>query len=279
MAFSVNNFVNSQKERAQKTFSAQNIRRQAVPRQIQQIISPKPNALNKNLGDMAGVKLKNLFNNIGAQLGAQIRSLAIGSAQQLQAAIAGCINKAITDFLNDNPIIKNILFFDQYINNLLSQFRLKLESKIDSFLRKLAYDKLKIYQIALFRQKIAGAINNICPGASPATPSQTRKYKEIMGSLASNFKKDNPTTDDTDEILSSADVNNTTATTIDITAKEERTGISPKTQKELKENPVRREELTNEATIKAQNSIISEAFKQSQPTSDVTWEALYESQA
>jgi len=168
MAINLSNFVQDQIDTVQTTLNPANVIERVTPSQVKDLLNANPvNEINDMLGNISGVKISQEFNNITSQLTDQVKGFVNGSIDQLEAQVLGCINKAIKDFLDENPIIDNILNFDNFINIELSKIKNKLESKIDKELRKLVYKKIKIQQVAIFKQKIAFSIKKICPDASP----------------------------------------------------------------------------------------------------------------
>ena len=191
MAFKLNTFVKDQVTMVKETLSPTNVIDRVTPRQVKQILNSNPvNSINKTLENISGAKIGQFFVDTGKQFLSQVNDFVSGSITQLQAQVAGCINKAIKDILDKNPILEKILFFDQFINRELSKIKNKLESKIDLELRKIAYKKIKVHQVVLFKQKIAGAIKKICPDATPASPSQVRQYKELLNKVKDKFKNE-----------------------------------------------------------------------------------------
>ena len=277
MAFKLNTFVKDQVTTVKETLSPTNVLDRVTPSQVKTILGSNPiKSINESLGNMSGAKIGQFFVDAGQQYLAQLKSLVQGSIAQLQAQVAGCINKAIRDILDKNPIIEKILFFDQFINRELSKIKNKLESKIDLELRKLAYKKLKIHQTVLFKQKIAGAIKSICPDATPASPSQVRQYKELLGKVKDRFKDEGVVEEEPKgENFTKEDVNNTVTVIDNTQLKAERTDISPTVKKQLKEDPVKKEEYTSETVNKAVVAIEQQAAKQVAGQNCVSWEGLH----
>tara|TARA_R110000851_G_scaffold27471_2_gene77194 strand:- start:2195 stop:3031 length:837 start_codon:yes stop_codon:yes gene_type:complete len=277
MAFKLNTFVKDQVTMVKETLSPTNVIDRVTPRQVKQILNSNPvNSINKTLENISGAKIGQFFVDTGKQFLSQVNNFVSSSITQLQAQVAGCINKAIKDILDKNPILEKILFFDQFINRELSKIKNKLESKIDLELRKIAYKKIKVHQVVLFKQKIAGAIKKICPDATPASPSQVKKYKELLNNVKDKFKNEGKVEEEPQgENFTKLDLNNT-VTAVDTTqTKKQITDISPTVKKQLKEDPVKREEYQQKMVDNAVASIKKQADKQVQGQLCTTWEELH----
>ena len=108
--FSLGGFIKDQINAAKTVFKSTlapaNLLERVTPRQVKQILGANPiNAINGSLGKLASINLGQLVSSAGQYLKSQITSLVQGTIRQLEAQIAGCINKAIRDILNKNPII------------------------------------------------------------------------------------------------------------------------------------------------------------------------------
>ena len=277
MAFKLNTFVKDQVTTVKETLSPTNILDRVTPSQVKGIINSNPlNSINNSLGKISGAKIGQLFQETGQQFLSQVNGLVTGSINQLQAQVAGCINKAIKDILDKNPLLEKILFFDQFINRELSKIKNKLESKIDLELRKIAYKKIKVHQVALYRQKIAGAIKSICPDATPASPSQVRQYKDLLNKVKDNFKNEGVVKEEPiGENFSKNDINNNIVSVDTTQTKAQVTDISPTVKKQLKEDPVKKEEYTQQTVDKAVVAIKEQANKQVTGQNCLTWEELH----
>jgi len=116
MAINLSNFVQDQIDTVQTTLNPANVIERVTPSQVKDLLNANPvNEINDMLGNISGVKISQEFNNITSQLTDQVKGFVNGSIDQLEAQVLGCINKSIKDFLDKNPIIENILFFDDFI--------------------------------------------------------------------------------------------------------------------------------------------------------------------
>lgn len=275
MAFSFNNFVNNQRESAKRVLSPRNIIDRVTPGQVKGLVKANPKkALDQKLGDLSGVKLGQTFKSAGSKFKDSVVSTIGGMATALEAQIVGCLNKAIRDILNKNPILEKILFFEDFINGELAKIKNKLESKIDSELRKIAYKKLKIHQIALYKQKVLSSIRKVCPGASPASPSQVQQFRGLVKNIASKNKEEGVVTD-TDENIPAEEVNNITTpeTSIQQTNKR-KMDVSNNVKKKAKEDPEEFERLKEETLAESKKSIEAQAERQIKGQNNQTWEDL-----
>ena len=277
MAFKLNTFVKDQVTTVKETLSPTNVIDRVTPGQVKQILNSNPvNSINKTLENISGAKIGQFFADTGQQFLSQVNSFVSSSINQLQAQAAGCINKVIKDVLDKNPILEKILFFDQFINRELSKIKNKLESKIDLELRKIAYKKIKVHQVALFKQKIRGSINNICPDATPASPSQVRQYKELFNKVKDKFKDEGVVEEEPKgENFAKTALNNTISVVDTTQSKKQITDISPTVKKQLKEDPTKKEEYQQEMVDGAVASIKKQANKQVQGQLCTTWEDLH----
>jgi len=277
MAFNLSNFVQDQVDVVEKTLSPANVLEKVTPVQVKQILNAKPkNAINDYLGDMSGVKLGQFFDETGKQFTAQVNGFIQSSKAQLEAQVFGCIDKAIKDILNKNPLLEKVLFFDQFINRELSKIKNKLESKIDLELRKIAYKKIKIHQVALFKQKIALSIKSICPDATPASPSQVKKYKELIKKAKDNFINEGVVPEEPKgDNLVKEQINKVANFAEDTQEKIAKTDISTTVKRNLKQDPVQLEKYKEESVNNAINSIVDQANKQIESLKFESWEELY----
>jgi len=277
MAINLSNFVQDQIDTVQTTLNPANVIERVTPSQVKDLLNANPvNEINDMLGNISGVKISQEFNNITSQLTDQVKGFVNGSIDQLEAQVLGCINKAIKDFLDENPIIDNILNFDNFINRELSKIKNKLESKIDKELRKLVYKKIKIQQVAIFKQKIAFSIKKICPDASPATPGQIRQYKDAFGKLVDSVSDVGKVVEDAvGENLPIGSVSNTVAVTETIQEKTKPTEISNTLKRQLKTDPDKKEEVKQEVLTETVNQLQSQALKQAQGENCETWSSIY----
>jgi len=277
MAFNLSNFVQDQVDVVEKTLSPTNVLDKVTPTQVKQILNAKPkNAINDSLGELSGVKLGQFFSETGKQFSAQVNTFIESSKAQLEAQVFGCINKSIKDILNKNPLLEKVLFFDQFINRELSNIKNKLESKIDFELRKIAYKKIKVHQVVLFKQKIALSIKSICPDATPATPSQVRKYKELINKAKNNFINEGVVQEEAKGNNLVRDQINKVVTFVDDTQEKiAKSDISTTVKRKLKQDPVQLEKYKEESVTNAVNSIVEQANKQIESLKFESWEELY----
>ena len=158
-----------------------------TPSQVKQISQAYKDGLNADPQQVINETLEN-FTGIDLSQGAAagvkdfVKGQAADLTMQLEQQILGCINTQIRDLLNKVPELDFILNFEDRINGILGKFRNDLERKIDAELRKLTYKKLKIHQVALFKQRIRQQIKNICPGATPASVAEVQEFnRNIKG--------------------------------------------------------------------------------------------------
>ena len=111
-------------------------------------------------------------------IAARLEEFSISLRQQIMFEIQECINRYIRGLVNKNLDIFQILNFEDYLANQIAKLRLKLKNKIQRQIEKLFYDKLKIQQVALLKQKILQSIRKICPSSGQLSPSLTKRLQE-----------------------------------------------------------------------------------------------------
>ena len=199
MAFSFDTFAKDQKQ------SAIDIVDTITPSQVKQVgaaykaglnASPKQ-VINETLESFTGIDLSQGagVDGLGAQAKNFIEGQAADLTMQLEQQILGCINTAIRDLMNKVPAVDFILNFEDRINGILGKFRNKLEQKIDAELRKLTYQKIKIHQVTLFKQRIRSKIKDICPAATPASVAEVQDFNNKIKGFISNRSADNTAID------------------------------------------------------------------------------------
>ena len=275
MAFSFNNFVKNQSDAAKRVLNPTNIIDRVTPGQVKSLVKADPKSfLDKKLGDLSGVKLGQTFKQAGAKFKDSVLDTIGGMATALEARVVGCLNKAIRDILNRNPVLEKIIFFEDFINRELSKIRNKLESKIDNELRKIAYKKIKIQQIALYKQKVLSSIQKVCPGASPASPNQVRQYRNILKNIAKKNEEVGKVVD-TEENLPKEEVNNTTTPVVPVQqSAADAQDLSNRTIKRAKEDPDEYEKLKQESLAASKVAVEKQAEKQIKGQNNQTWKDL-----
>lgn len=277
MAFSFDTLVNDQKQAAVDVVDT------ITPRQVKQIgnaykeglnASPKQ-VINETLEQFTGI---NLSQGAGAEgLGQQLKSFftsqAGSLALQLEQQILGCINTQIRDLMNRVPELAFALDFENQINQILGDFRNKLEQKIDGELRKLAYKKIKIQQTALFKQRIRAKIKDICPGATPASVAEVRDFNNKVKGLLEKRQSDSVVPDTSPTIPATSIATKSKPSKQVPTAVE---GPSESLKKTVREDPVKTQELVSKKTEEAQKEVEDTALEQLDEGDDTTIEALSE---
>lgn len=276
MAFSFDTFAKDQKQ------SAIDIVDTITPSQVKQVgaaykaglnASPKQ-VINETLESFTGIDLSQGagVDGLGAQAKNFIEGQAAGLTMQLEQQILGCINTAIRDLMNKVPAVDFILNFEDRINGILGKFRNKLEQKIDAELRKLTYQKIKIHQVTLFKQRIRSKIKDICPAATPASVAEVQDFNNKIKGFISNRSADN-TAIDTAKTL--------TTDKIDEAKVEVKTqvstpfvGISNKRKQIFQQDPIETGKIVNDKVLLAKAEISSETAAQLQSSASSSIEEL-----
>ena len=276
MAFSFNTFATDQKQSAIDVLDA------ITPDQVRQVgaaykeglnSSPKQ-VINETLESFTGVDLSQGagIDGLGAQAKNFIEGQAAGLVMQLEQQILGCINTAIRDLMNKSPELDFIINFEDRINGILGKFRNKLEFKIDAELRKLTYQKIKVHQTALFKQRIRLKIKDICPAATPASVAEVQDFNNKLKGLFTKRSLDN-------EVIS---IDNTLTTDKLNEAKVEvkaqvatpSEGISNNRKKTFQQDPVATGKIVDEKVAETKKEVEEETKKQLEQKEDETIEAL-----
>ena len=134
---------------------------------VGQVTSGNADGLTDSLASIAGINMKSLFpadaipsvDNLEASLGDFLGTI----KRQVANALKSCIEKYLNYLKNKYKILDILLDFDNYIQRKIAKIRLKIQRKIRSEIEKLFNQKLKMYQIGLYRQKILGMIRKLCP--------------------------------------------------------------------------------------------------------------------
>tara|TARA_R110002167_G_scaffold35388_4_gene113193 strand:+ start:6312 stop:7412 length:1101 start_codon:yes stop_codon:yes gene_type:complete len=124
-------------------------------------------SFTKSIENITGVKTSRLFpsdmipssDNLQATLEDFLGTL----KRQVAAELKHCVEKYLAYLRNKYQLLDILLDLEGYIQRQVAAIRLKLQRKIRAELEKLFSQKLKMYQIALIRQKILGAIRKLCP--------------------------------------------------------------------------------------------------------------------
>ena len=273
MAFSFDTLVKDQKQSAIDVVDA------ITPVQARQLgaaykeglnASPKQ-VINETLGDLTGIDFSQTagVDGLGAQAKNFIEAKGADLVMQLEQQILGCINTAIRDLMNKHPEVDFILNFEDRINGVLGKFRNKLERKIDQELRKLTYQKLKVQQIALFKQRLRLKIKNICPAATPASVAEVQDFNNRIKRLINKRKKSNV---DTTPTLKPEKISEPkTETKSQVATPPE--GISEKAKKDYSEKRIATQ-IAKETSVELKNEVVEENKKQLEQPEAMTIDQL-----
>jgi hypothetical protein len=123
--------------------------------------------LSKSLQSITGVKLRGatglLPNTSQVNIEKRVNDYMAAVKTQLLNEIKNCIQKCLNEILINNPNLAILLDLEGYIQRRISKYRLELQRKIRSEIEKLANEKLKLWQIALIKQKILEYTRKACP--------------------------------------------------------------------------------------------------------------------
>lgn len=113
-----------------------------------------------------------------SQIDARLQEFAIALRQQILFEVQECISRYLRGIVSKNLDIFKLINFENYIANQIAKFRIALRNKIQAQLSRLLFDKLKLQQVALLKQKILQSIRSICPSAGALSPTLTRRLQE-----------------------------------------------------------------------------------------------------
>ena len=280
MAFSFDTFAKDQKQ------SAIDVVDTITPSQVKQVgaaykaglnASPKQ-VINETLESFTGVDLSQGagVDGLGAQAKNFIEGQAASLTMQLEQQVLGCINTAIRDLMNKVPALDFILNFEDRINGILGKFRNKLEQKIDAELRKLTYEKIKVHQVTLFKQRIRGKIKDICPAATPASVAEVQDFNNKIKTFYNKRVKDNTVADATKTLTTDKINEAKVEVKAQVTTPFE--GISNKRKQTFQQDPVETKKIVDEKVAQASAEVKEETEKQLENTEDDTVEALVETE-
>jgi len=276
MAFSFDTFAKDQKQ------SAIDVVDTITPSQVKQVgaaykaglnASPKQ-VINETLESFTGVDLSQGagVDGLGAQAKNFIEGQAASLTMQLEQQVLGCINTAIRDLMNKVPALDFILNFEDRINGILGKFRNKLEQKIDAELRKLTYQKIKIHQVTLFKQRIRGKIKDICPAATPASVAEVQDFNNKIKGFISKRSADN-TAIDTAKTLTTDKINEATVA-VKTQVSTPFVGISNKRKQIFQQDPIETGKIVNDKVLLAKAEISSETAAQLEQAASSSIEEL-----
>lgn len=146
---------------------------------------------NKVLEEMTGINVWNTVEslnpaNVDKEVVTERVNEFIASAErQVVAEIKKCLEGYLQELKNKNPELNIFLDLKGAILSKLGLLRRDLKFDIQNELERLLYDKIKLQQMALLRQKITEAIRKICPNHN-SPPKVTR----ISPSLTKQLETD-----------------------------------------------------------------------------------------
>lgn len=135
---------------------------------IQVFTAPPTSVLNGVLDSVTGVSIGQNFGPTSSNLIAERISGALSVlTQQVIAEIKNCIDQRILALTRKNPIADLFFFYNFYKSQLLAQITTTIDRAVFKAVNDLFYKKLKIQQVALYRQKLLEEVRKLCPNASP----------------------------------------------------------------------------------------------------------------
>tara|TARA_Y100000310_G_scaffold336481_1_gene421116 strand:+ start:249 stop:1190 length:942 start_codon:yes stop_codon:yes gene_type:complete len=145
--------------------------------------SENKDEFTKSIEAFTGVNINQItnFKPSPREVEARLNEFAGALRTQIMAEIKNCIGKYVRGIINKNLDIFELINFEDYLANQITKLRLKVKFKVQGFIENLIYDKLKLQQIALYKQRILQAVRKICPSSHKsdfkASPTLTRRLQ------------------------------------------------------------------------------------------------------
>ena len=155
----------------------------SIETMVQALANPMDNKddFTNALEAFTGVNMNQItgFSPRPREVQARLNEFAAALKTQILLEIQNCIQQYIRGIVNKNFQLLQLLNFEDFLAGRISQFRLKVKFKVQGLIESLLYDKLKIQQVALFKQMILQSIRKICPSASKGftSPTLTRRLQ------------------------------------------------------------------------------------------------------
>ena len=122
---------------------------------------------NKVLSEITGINIWNTVEtldprNIDKKVAVdRVNEYLKGLETQIVNQIKICLDGYLQELLNKNPDLKYLLDIEQSIINEIGKTRNKVKFKVQDEIENILYDKIKLQQMALLRQKLTEAIRKI----------------------------------------------------------------------------------------------------------------------
>ena len=145
---------------------------------------------NKALAELTGINIWNTVETLDPRkidekvAKERVAEYIAGLEVQLVNQLKRCLESYVQELFNKNPDLELLLDIEKAIINAIGKLRNKLKRRVEDEIEHIAYDKLKLQQAALLRQKLTEAIRKICPGhnsppkVTRISPSLTRKLND-----------------------------------------------------------------------------------------------------
>lgn len=143
---------------------------------------PSWGAANRALEAITGVNLQKTFETITSPeaVAKRIEHFTGAIADQVAAEMKACIERCLQKLLNKVPELAWLLDFQGMLSRYINEIRLEIQRQIQSQLDKLIFDKLKLQQIALLKQKILEGVRKMCPCDGDVPPSTVRRLQRDL---------------------------------------------------------------------------------------------------
>ena len=140
---------------------------------------PSFGAANNAILAITGVNLQATFELISSPtaVAERIKQYTDVIAQQAITELKECIERCLQKLLGKVPELGWLLDWQNKLAGFIGEIRLKIERQIQSQIDKIIFDKLKLQQVALLKQKVLEGIRKMCPCDGEVAPSQVARLQ------------------------------------------------------------------------------------------------------
>ena len=155
----------------------------SIEQMVGALANPNDNKddFTRSLEAFTGVNMNQLtgFSPRPREVQARLNEFAAALKTQIMLEIKNCIEKYIRGIINKNLDLFELINFETYIAGEIAKLRSRVKFKIQGQIENYLYDKLKIQQVALFKQKILQSIQKVCPASKTkfTSPTLTRRLQ------------------------------------------------------------------------------------------------------
>jgi|TARA_R110002020_G_scaffold120146_5_gene273797 hypothetical protein len=143
---------------------------------------PSWGAANRAITAITGIDLQQTFDSVTSPdaIEKRVEQFTGAIADQVAAEMKSCIERCLQKLLNKVPELAWLLDFQHMLSKYINEIRLKIQRQIQQQIDKLIFDKLKLQQVALLKQKILEGIRKMCPCDGEVPPSLVRRLQRDL---------------------------------------------------------------------------------------------------